>query len=119
MRILIVDDDNDTLFLAKFYFQRRGWQVATADNCSHIMETIAAAKPDVIVMDNSVPDEGGIVTTQKIKSIYNSIPVIFCSANNNIELITEEAGADTYIRKPFDISRLEQMAIHITGEKVF
>jgi DNA-binding response OmpR family regulator len=118
MRILIVDDDNDTLFLAKFYFQRKGWQVATADNCSHIVETIAITKPDVVIMDNSVPDIGGIAATQKIKSNYN-IPVIFCSANNNIETLTTEAGADIYIRKPFEITALELMAKNMTGEKVF
>lgn len=116
MRIFIIDDDNDLLFLAKYYFQRKQWQVATADNCNCIMETIGAAKPDIIIMDNNVPDEGGIKATQKIKSLYKDIPVIFCSANNNIHTLAGEAGADAYIAKPFELKTLEQMAKDVAAQ---
>ena len=118
MRVFIVEDDNDLVYLTKFYFQRKGWQVETADNWSNLVETISAAQPDVIIMDNSIPG-GGIAATQKIKSKHSSLPVIYCSGNNNIEILTEAAGADTFIKKPFDISGLEQLAKRIALEKIF
>ena len=60
-------------------------------------------------MDNWIPDTGGIIATQTIKSQPDlmKIPVIYFSANNDIESLAKQAGADTYLEKPFDLTELE------------
>jgi two-component system cell cycle response regulator DivK len=67
--------------------------------------------PAVILMDNWIPDEGGIIATQRIKSneILKDIPVIYFSANSDIESLTRSAGADAYLAKPFDLEDLERV----------
>ena len=62
-------------------------------------------------MDNWIPGIGGIKATQLIKSTRSTlhIPVILFSANNNIERIAKDAGAEYYLKKPFDIHTLNKM----------
>lgn len=72
---------------------------------------VRTIKPDVILMDNWIPQTGGIAATQTIKKEEDlkNIPVIYFSANNDIEVLAREAGADTYIAKPFDLDDLEAL----------
>ena len=67
--------------------------------------------PAVILMDNWIPDDGGIIATQTIKKVekLKDIPVIYFSANSDIELLANHAGAETYLAKPFDLEELERV----------
>ncbi len=67
--------------------------------------------PDVILMDNWIPDAGGIVATQILKNNdeLKSIPVVYFSANSDIQLLANQAGAETYLAKPFDLDELERI----------
>jgi len=62
-------------------------------------------------MDNWIPDDGGIIATQTIKKVekLKNIPVIYFSANSDIELLANHAGAETYLAKPFDLEELERV----------
>jgi two-component system cell cycle response regulator DivK len=62
-------------------------------------------------MDNWIPETGGIVATQTLKKHpeFKSIPVIYFSANNDIQSLAKQAGADTYLEKPFDLTELEEI----------
>jgi CheY-like chemotaxis protein len=64
--------------------------------------------PAVILMDNWIPDVGGIETTQQLKSHpkLKDIPVIYFSANWDIHQLAEIAGAETYLAKPFNLDDL-------------
>src|SRR4051812_45341719 len=106
--ILVLDDDKDILFMIKHILKNSDWKINTLQHCNNILENIAELNPDLIIMDNSIPDEGGLAATRKIKENdrYKNIPVIFLSANLDIEAITERAGADGYIRKPFNVKDL-------------
>jgi two-component system cell cycle response regulator DivK len=67
--------------------------------------------PEVILMDNWIPDTGGIIATQTIKQDpeLKTIPVVYFSANNDIQSLAKQAGADTFLPKPFDIDELESV----------
>lgn len=110
-RILIFDDDNDILSICTYILQELGWEVHTRLNCNNILEVIKEVIPNVILMDNWIPDTGGIVATQLIKAHpdFKSIPVIYFSANHDIKNLSVQAGADTYLEKPFDILQFEQI----------
>lgn len=110
-RILICDDDVDILSICTYILEEQGWQVHTRTNCNDILDVIGDVKPQVILMDNWIPETGGIRATQIIKSVdeFKNIPVIYFSANNDIKSLANEAGADTYLAKPFDIEELEQV----------
>jgi DNA-binding response OmpR family regulator len=109
--ILILDDDPDILFFCTYVFENMGFQVVAYDNCNDILAKVESARPDLVLMDNWIPDIGGVKATQEIKaSKYGDIPVILFSANSNLKNLAEEAGADTYLKKPFDLNELENLA---------
>ncbi|MBC7744861.1 MAG: response regulator [Flavobacterium sp.] len=116
-RILICDDDADILSICTYILEEKGWEVHTRTHCNNIIEILSDIKPHIILMDNWIPDSGGIKATQAIKGVdqFKDIPVIYFSANNDIKSLANEAGADAYLAKPFDIEELEQV-IHSVFE---
>jgi two-component system cell cycle response regulator DivK len=110
-RILIFDDDIDILSICSYILEEQGWEVHTSTNCNDIINKVTNVMPEVILMDNWIPDSGGIIATQTIKQDdrLKAIPVVYFSANNDIQSLAEQAGADTYLSKPFDIDELESV----------
>ncbi|MEO6149863.1 MAG: response regulator [Mucilaginibacter sp.] len=108
-KIILFDDDDDILSICTYILEEQGWAVYTFGNCNDIIEKVGGIMPDVILMDNWIPDAGGIKATQELKAnaALKNIPVIYFSANSDIQLLAETAGADTYLAKPFDLEDLE------------
>ena len=108
--VMVFDDDKDTLMLCNIILERAGYQVFTCSNSNDIVEKVEAHMPNAILMDNWIPELGGVKATQLLKANdkTKAIPVIFFSANNEIKSLKEEAGADDYISKPFDIFDFEK-----------
>lgn len=114
-RILICDDDTDILSICTYILEEQSWEVHTKTNCIDITEVVRSIKPSVILMDNWIPDTGGIVATQSIKADpeLRNIPIIYFSANNDIKSLAKEAGADAFLEKPFDIEDLERVVLSV------
>jgi CheY-like chemotaxis protein len=110
-KIIIFDDDEDILSICSYILEEQGWQVHTFTDCNNIVEKVAGILPDVILMDNWIPDAGGIVATQTLKKTegLKDIPVVYFSANSDIQLLAGHAGAETYLAKPFDLEELERV----------
>ncbi|MCR6718994.1 MAG: response regulator [Chitinophagaceae bacterium] len=89
----------------------------SSTDCTQVLEKIRQAKPDVVLMDNKIAPEGGIVATRLIKSDNetSSIPVVYFSANINVDVLSREAGADFVLQKPFNIWELEQVIERATS----
>lgn len=110
-KIIIFDDDEDILSICSYILEEQGWDVKTFTNCSNIVDKVSNVSPDVILMDNWIPDEGGIIATQALKNDQKlkDIPVIYFSANSDIQLLADHAGAESYLAKPFDLEELERV----------
>lgn len=110
-KIIIFDDDEDILSICSFILEEQGWVVTAYAECNNIVDKVSAIMPDVILMDNWIPDDGGIIATQKLKQNegLKNIPIIYFSANSDIELLANHAGAETYLAKPFDLEELERV----------
>lgn len=110
-RVLICDDDADILFICSYIFEKQGMEVVTQTHCNNIVETVKTIQPDVILMDNWIPDSGGIVASRNIKedTELNHIPIVYFSANNDIQALALEAGADAFLAKPFDLDDLRKI----------
>src|SRR6478672_12430912 len=94
--VLIFDDDVNILELCSIILMDSGYNVEISETSHDIIEKVTALHPDVILMDNWIPDIGGIKATQLLKSNdeFKHIPVIYFSANNDIHILAEAAGAD-------------------------
>jgi CheY-like chemotaxis protein len=110
-RVLILDDDADILELCSIILRARGYTTITETTCRDVIDKVTSANPDVILIDNWIPDIGGIEATKLIKNTTHTryIPIIFFSASNNVEAYAKEATADYFLQKPFDISELENV----------
>ena len=107
-RIMIFDDDNDILEVCSIVLKTSGFEVVTQNSCEDILKKVAAAAPDVILMDNKIPPAGGIQVSKELKgeAAFRHIPIVFFSANQEVARLAAEAGADYFIEKPFDLDEL-------------
>ncbi len=117
-KVFIFDDNKDILELCTLILEGAGYETKTSSTSNHIIEQVAGYEPDVILMDNWLPDVGGIEATQELKRhpLYKDIPVIYFSANNDIKTLAETAGAESYLAKPFDIEQLEEIVVSMIGK---
>lgn len=107
---MIFDDDDDIQSICAYILQEEGWTVSTHSDCSDLIGRITDFNPSVILMDNWIPDDGGVAATQSIKNAEQTrhIPVVYFSANSDIESLSRLAGADMYLAKPFDLDLLTE-----------
>lgn len=110
-RILIFDDDRHVLEIFTIVLEDMGHIVNQCQTSHDVLEKVERFQPDLILMDNWIPDIGGVEATQILKSDaqYCDIPVILVSANSDIEELASKAGANGFLSKPFDLERLEEI----------
>lgn len=101
-RILIVDDDVDTIELIKRILLLANFDVASSKTGFEALEMVDRVKPDVILLDLMMPEMDGreILTRIRTKTLS---PVIIVSALSNKDTVVEllNQGSDDYITKPF------------------
>lgn len=109
--ILIFDDDKVLLDVFKFVLESSGYFVNISEDANNVIEKVEKFNPHVIIMDNWIPDKGGVAAIQLIKAHaqYKSIPIILCSANDDLQYLMLRAGANASLSKPFDLSELESI----------
>jgi two-component system cell cycle response regulator DivK len=108
---MIFDDDLDLLKVFQIVLKSKNFEVLGFHQCNDIIEQVKKHSPNIIIMDNWIPDTGGVKAIQQIKNdvLLKSIPVIFCSAHDAIQELAAEAGADFFLKKPFEIEDLENV----------
>lgn len=109
-KILIVDDEPDVICVMGRSLTQEGFNVITAINGRECIEKAHAELPDLILLDNVMPKMDGITALLKIKESTKTknIPVIVVTALADEQNILQalEAGAYTYVLKPFDYELL-------------
>ncbi|QQV03878.1 MULTISPECIES: response regulator [Chryseobacterium] len=110
-KILIFDDDQSILDVFKIIFAENGYEVQISQTSQDILDRVSAFFPDLILMDNWIPEIGGIGALRLLKNedSYKNIPVIYMTANSDISSLAKKAQADDFIAKPFDLNKLERM----------
>lgn len=110
-KVLIFDDNVELLELCTLILEGLNLEIKTTVTSDNADEQVLSFMPDIILMDNWLPNLSGIEATRMIKSReeLKNIPVIYFSANNNVEQLAQKAGADGYLAKPFDITELENL----------
>jgi DNA-binding response OmpR family regulator len=101
-RVLIIDDEPDTVLLLKQIFKRASFDVAGALNSNEAFTRISSINPSLILLDLMMPGMDGWETIQVLKHITSS-PIIIISAIGQSESVVKalKMGADDYITKPF------------------
>ena len=110
VRLLIVDDDLPTCDFLRLFFEKREYQVFTAQSGAKALAVVEEKHPNVILLDIKMPDMSGIEVLRKTKEIDGEVKIIMMTGVKEevvIEL-TKEYGAIEYITKPFSLEHLEK-----------
>lgn len=103
-KILIIDDDVDTLKLVGLMLERQGYRIAVASNGTLGISRAAVEKPDLILLDVMMPDLDGYEVTRRLRSdpALAHIPIIMFTAKSMVDdkVAGFEAGVDDYLTKP-------------------
>jgi DNA-binding response OmpR family regulator len=101
-RILVVDDDADIRGLVRELLERRGFAVTEAADGKQALQEMYAGRPDLVVLDVSMPGLDGWTTLERIREL-SDVPVVMLTARSEELEKTRglRAGADDYVTKPF------------------
>ena len=113
-KLLIFDDDKSILEVISIIFEENGYKVEISETTHDIIQKVTEFQPDVILMDNWIPNIGGVEATKLLKNHedFKHIPVIYVTANNDIEMLAQKANADDFVAKPFNLEDLEEKVAH-------
>lgn len=110
-KILIVDDDLDTLRLVGLMLQRQGYQISAATNGQQGLEKAFEEDPDLILLDVMMPDMDGYEVTRRLRQnpSTSETPILMFTAKSQLDdkVIGFEVGANDYLTKPTHPSELQ------------
>jgi two-component system, sensor histidine kinase and response regulator len=107
--VLAVDDTPDNLFLIKAILGDEGYKVNVAKDGIDALNKITQSPPDLILLDIMMPGMDGYEVTQRIRQnpALPYIPILLITAHEQSSVVEGlDAGADDFIRKPFDTDEL-------------
>lgn len=103
-KILIVDDDLDTLKLVGLILQRQGYDIVAANSGSQGLAKAAAERPNLILLDVMMPDMEGYEVARRLRADadLSRTPIIMFTAKTLVDdkVAGFEAGVDDYMTKP-------------------
>ncbi len=109
-RILVVDDNPDSLAIMRTILENRGYEVVAACSGTDALTAVRSGPVDVVLLDVMMPDMSGLEVLQQIKldAATARLPVILVTAKTHDDdlLSGYEYGADYYIPKPFTAKQL-------------
>lgn len=100
--LLIVDDDNEICALLSKFLAQYGYRVSVATNGGAMMQTLASAKIDLVVLDIMLPGKDGLALCRELRT-GSRVPIIMLTAIDGEadRIVGLEIGADDYLTKPF------------------
>ncbi|MEH1783647.1 MAG: hybrid sensor histidine kinase/response regulator [Nostoc sp.] len=108
-RILVVDDTRDNLILVQAILESEGYEIDLASDGIKALHKIDQSPPDLILLDVMMPGIDGYEVTRRIRKnpAISYIPILLITAFHQSSVVEGlDAGADDFIRKPFDTDEL-------------
>ncbi len=117
-RILVVDDAAFMRMMIKDILTKNGYEVAgEAENGVVAVSKYTELKPDLVLMDITMPEKDGIQALKDIKANDGGAKVIMCSAMGQQAMVIEaiQSGAKDFIVKPFQADRVIEAVKKVVG----
>lgn len=117
-KILICDDAAFMRMMIKDILTKNGYEIAgEAENGAVAVEKYIETKPDLVLMDITMPEMDGIQALKQIKSSDPGAMVIMCSAMGQQAMVIEaiQSGAKDFIVKPFQADRVIEAVKKVVG----
>jgi DNA-binding response OmpR family regulator len=114
MKILLVDTDRDVLELVSREFLRAGYEVVTAADGESGLDLVAAAQPDLIVLDVELPGIDGFEVCRRVR-LDSQVPIVMLTARDDEDDVMRafRLGVDDYVTKPFSLRLLAARVVAV------
>ena len=118
--VLVVEDFEDNRFMMRRLLEMSGYRVIEAVNGEQAVEVAASERPDLILMDLSLPKLDGLAATRRIRQSrgLGEVPIVAVSAHDTSDFHADAlaAGCDEYVTKPIDFDQLEGLLKKLLGK---
>lgn len=113
MTVLIVEDVEDTRYFMRLELEQLGYLVVEAADGAEAVEIALRERPDIILMDLTLPVMDGLAATTMIRKSeqMSKVPIIAVSGHEEADLRAEAkvSGFNAYVTKPLDIPWLNEL----------
>jgi DNA-binding response OmpR family regulator len=120
--VLVADDDEDILTLVAFRLERAGCEIVKARSGDEALRVAGEIVPDLAVLDVMMPGMDGYDVTRELRrhERTSEMPIILLTARAQEADVARgmAAGADDYVRKPFDAKDLRARVQRLLGPKL-
>ncbi len=111
--VLVVEDAEDARMFMRLALERLGYIVFEAENGQEALDVAERVRPQVILMDLSLPVMDGLEATQRIRATdgMTGVTVIAVTAHQGTDFRegAKDAGFDAYVTKPIDVDSLDEL----------
>jgi CheY-like chemotaxis protein len=115
--VLLVEDTEDNRLMMSRLLEMSGYRVVEATNGVEAVRLANQERPQIILMDLSLPFIDGLAATRQIRSLpgFSTVPIVAVSAHDSADFHSEalDAGCNAYITKPIDYSELEDVVSNL------
>ena len=113
LKVLLVEDFEDTRLFMRLALEDQGFIVFEAENGQAAVESASREKPDVILMDLTLPLMNGFEATKLIRrnDALKNVPIIAITAHQEDDFRSDAkaSGFDAYVTKPIDVNWLKEL----------
>ena len=119
--VLVVEDFEDNRFMMRRLLEMSGYRVIEAVNGQEAVEKAQAERPDLILMDLSLPHLDGLAATRRIRQQdgLGRVPIVAVSAHDTADFHADAlaAGCNEYVTKPIDFDQLENLLTRLVTQE--
>jgi len=119
LTVLLVEDDEDTRYLMRLELERRDYRVIEADDGEKAVILAEQERPDIILMDLSLPAMDGLEATKQIRGLngMSAVPIIAVTAHQETDFRegAKTSGFNAYATKPVDFDWLSELMVGLLG----
>jgi two-component system cell cycle response regulator DivK len=120
-KVLLVEDTEDNRQMMRKLLEMSGFEVVEAINGKEAVEVASRIRPEIILMDLSLPFIDGLAATRQIRSLpgMGTVPIVAVSAHDTADFHSDAlaAGCNAYITKPIDYPELEDIVNDLLATK--
>jgi CheY-like chemotaxis protein len=125
MNILVIEDNEQNLYLVRFLLEAHGHAISEARNGPDGIAAAQVAPPDLVLLDIQLPQMDGYAVARALRAnpVLDAVPIIAVTsyAMNGDRVDALSAGCDAYIEKPInpDTFPAQVMAVAASGRKMY
>jgi len=117
MNILIIEDEGDISLILNLMLKKEDVEIEHVTTLANAATFLKGQSPDIVIIDNQLPDGLGLEYIKEIKSSYPLIKIIMITGNTDTtdKATALQNGADIFLAKPFTKEQIQKSLENIAG----